>query len=239
MQDKNSILHEFSTLKEDVLKIVTELIQQRRVVLIEELYKITRKETKAERLAIENVIDRLIQEKIIVPGTRITKQIILRNPTRRKIYEFIKQCPGVNINTIKKSLSLGSNSALWHVNVLVQFGCLQEVVYKTSSIYALPKIPAQEVLYQFLMRKNLFRLIFSTIEKQATSLADLAQVTGEDRPKIAYHLKILQELNFIERIAGGEDTSIIAYKILPNTQIKLIGIKNDAGEKPVPQRSIS
>ncbi len=232
MQNTSNFLENSGTLKDDILKIVSDLIQNGRIILIEELYNIARKQTSAERLAIENVIDRLIQQKYIVPGSRITRQIILHNPTRRRIYEFVKLYPGVNVNTVKKSLTLGSNSALWHIGVLVQFGCLQELIYRTSKIYAQTKLAPRDVLFRFLMRKELVRSIFSAIAQQPSSLAELARSLGVDKAKIAYHLNILQELNFIEKSIEGENPSIIKYKILYNTETGG-GVKNTAGESPV------
>ena len=76
------------------------------MIHVEKLLRIAKKETKAQRLAIENVIDRLIHEKVIVPGTRLTRKIILKNQTRRRIYMLVKKCPGVNFNSISTEKGL-------------------------------------------------------------------------------------------------------------------------------------
>ncbi len=167
--------------------------------MIEDLLKISRKKTGAQRLAIENVIDRLIQDKVIVPGSRIIRKIILRNDTRKKIYDLIKKFPGVNINSIKTSLGFGSNVVIWHLGVLLKFGCVQEVRHKSSILFALPQISRNEVILCVLLRKDINRKILKLLESQSLSLASLASILGEDRRNVDYAIKNLQEFAIIEK----------------------------------------
>jgi predicted transcriptional regulator len=205
-------------LRDEIMAIVSEIIEKQRFVLIEDLIARARRNIGAERIAIENAIDHLIKDKIIVPGSRITTKIILHNPTRRQIYMILKQNPGLNVNSIKKTLNLGSNSVLWHLSVLLKFGCIQRINYKASFLYALPKLSAIEVLFQFVIRKKIVREIFMYLRTQALSIASLEEKLGVDRANISYTLKILQDLTFIQKHpqenANGESTFQISPFII-------------------------
>ncbi len=181
------------------------MINGNRVVLIEDLLKIARRQTGAELLAIENIIDRLIAEKVIIPGTRITKEIILRNKTRRQIYLFIKEFPGVNINTIKNALNLGTHSARWHISVLVKFGCIKEVNYKATTLFALMKFCRDEILFENLYRKELISKLIQTLASRTLRLKELEDIISVQKTKILYNLSILLELTFVDKSALNPD----------------------------------
>ncbi len=183
--------------------------------MIEDLLKIARKKTGVERAVIEHVIDRLIQDKIIVPGSRIIRKIILRNDTRKTIYNLIKNHPGVNINTIKTSLNLGSNVAIWHLGVLLKFGCVQEIRHKSSTLFAIPNITPNEVFISALLRKEINRKILKALESQSLTLSSLASLLGEDRRNIGYAIKNLQEIDLIQVTGQSDSDPSSSYRINP------------------------
>ncbi len=205
-------------LRDEIMALVSAIIEQKRYVLIEDLIKLARRTIGAERVAIENAIDRLIQDKVIVPGSRITTKIILRNSTRRQIYMLLKQNPGLNVNSIKKALDLGSNSVLWHLSVLLKFGCIQRINYKASFLFALPKLTPTEILFQFVIRKELIRDIFKILDSQVISIPSIEEKLGVYKANISYNLKILQDLSFIQKLpqenAAGGSTFQIAPAII-------------------------
>ncbi|HMF30211.1 MAG TPA: hypothetical protein VKK79_02260 [Candidatus Lokiarchaeia archaeon] len=205
-----------TSLRDDLIAIINEIVEKKRTVVIENLLKIAPRRIGAERLVIENVIDRLIEEKVIVPGSRIIRKIILHNKTRESIYDLIKQFPGININTLKTKLSLGPNAVLWHLGVLLKFGCVQEIHYKTSTLFALPHFADLEVIVAVLLRKELPRGILSALKNQSLSLSDLESSLGENRRKIAYTIKNLQELSVVELIEDNESNNCDLYQIHPN-----------------------
>ena len=73
------------------------------------------------RNRIEIILKSLIKKKEIIPGTKLMKNNIIDNQTRKKIFNHIKRNPAVNINEIMKQLDIGSNQALWHLSALEKF----------------------------------------------------------------------------------------------------------------------
>ena len=167
---------------------------------------------------LENIIDQLIEDKIIVPGTQIIRNIILHNDTRRVVYNFIKQYPGVNINSIKTSLKLGSNAVLWHIGVLLKFGCVQEFQVKTSVLFALPHLTPTDVMLSVLMRKDLIRRILQLLATQPLTLTQLGVYLGESRHKISHAITKLQEMAIIEKQCQQDSMRSSCYSLHPDLQ---------------------
>ncbi len=225
MQSTVKLPENANSLKEDVIKIVSEIVENKRIVLIENLFRIARRQTGADRIAIENVIDQLIKEKIIVPGSRITREIILRNITRQKIYFLIKKYPGINANTLKTELNLGINVIHWHLEILQKFGCIKEVIYKNSRLFGLPKLTNSEILFSFVLRKKLVNSIITALNHHTLSLPEIEKKTNEGKTTILYNIQNLLELNIIEKCESPTDVGILAYKISTKFASQCIGTK--------------
>ncbi|MHA1733422.1 MAG: hypothetical protein ACTSU5_15855 [Promethearchaeota archaeon] len=76
------------------MEIVSSIIKENRLVLVEKLLRRASREIKVPKLTLDHLIDELIREKKIIPGSRITREIILNNGNRRKIYTLLKHYPG-------------------------------------------------------------------------------------------------------------------------------------------------
>lgn len=203
-------------LRDEIVAIAHEIIRNQRYILLENLLQISKKQTGAERIAVENVINHLIRDKVIVPGSRLVRQILLQNDARKKIYNVIKLFPGVNINSIKKTLNLGSNAVMWHLSVLLKFGCIHEIEYKSSSLFALARLTAKETILCSLLRKNLIRIILQKLEFSRKSLADLEKDLGETKSKIFYNLRNLEEFEIITK--SVEDGNSVYYRLNQNSK---------------------
>ena len=122
------------------------LTENNQVVILEKLLITARKKTGVELIAIEITLEKLIQEKHIIPGSRIIRKVVLRNPTRKAIFAEIQQHPSTNYGAIGKTLQLGANAVLWHLNLLIRFGCIQEIPFKTFTLFAIPEINPNKVI---------------------------------------------------------------------------------------------
>ncbi len=113
------------------------------------------------------------------------------------------------------SFNLGSNVTIWHLSVLLKFGCVQEIRHKSSLLFALPQISLTEVILVALIRKDLNRKILKALESQTLSLSSLESILGEERRNIEYAIKNLQEFAIIEKIPQVEPSTSNMFKINP------------------------
>ncbi|MHA1291906.1 MAG: hypothetical protein ACTSQJ_04460 [Promethearchaeota archaeon] len=74
---------------------------------------------------VEKVLWKFIRERIVVPGSKLTKDNILENSTRKSIYNYINKNPGTFVRELMRKLNLGSHETLWHLNLLIKFGLIR------------------------------------------------------------------------------------------------------------------
>ena len=63
----------------------------------------------------------LVKKNLIIEGSKLTRQDVLRNPNRNEIYYFIKKNLGVYFNIIANKLNIRKQSLKWHLEVLLKF----------------------------------------------------------------------------------------------------------------------
>ena len=95
-----------------VLEIADDLIRENRVIQIDLLYKIAKRQLKLENQTIYSIIDLLLKKKILVEGSRMTQSQVLVNRYRASIYDFIKNYPGVHFSVIKKRVFSDKNEKI-------------------------------------------------------------------------------------------------------------------------------
>ena len=93
-----------------VLRLVEEFLKKKTFFSINDIIEFVNNRVRLNpninRNKIELVIKSLIKKKIIIPGTRLMKNNIIKNPTRNEIYNYIEKKPS-NINEIMRALKFG------------------------------------------------------------------------------------------------------------------------------------
>ncbi len=102
------------------------------------------------REGIETILKTLVNKKLIVEGSKLTKDMILLNTTREKIYNHIKKNPGCFFLKIVKELSLPYNVVIWHLEILTEFQFVKKEAYGNHEIYFDFKIDLKRAKKNFL-----------------------------------------------------------------------------------------
>ena len=74
---------------------------------------------------IREILKSLIKKKLILERSKLTKNDILNNTNRKKIYDFITNNPGVYFNRIARELDLSNYILAWHIKILMKFEIAQ------------------------------------------------------------------------------------------------------------------
>ena len=91
-----------------------------------ELFTICKKTNSIPDTEIISIIEKFIQRKIFVPGSRLTKDNVLKNELRNNLYDLISKNPGLNFSQIINRFKIGPNSGRWHLEMLKKFGLHQK-----------------------------------------------------------------------------------------------------------------
>ena len=121
----------------------------------------SRNSTNINEKGVRAIVDALVEKKVIIQGSKITKAIVLQNSNRRKIYTFIKENPGLYLNRLKNELNLPNHVLTWHVDILMKFGLIKTYRFDRHEIYFHPKINPSDYQNIYIMSKKKSKMILT------------------------------------------------------------------------------
>jgi len=152
------------------------------------------------RAGIEAVIKTMIKRRIIIPGTKLMKNNITENQTRKKILNYIKKNPAININEIMKHQNIGSNQALWHLSALEKFQFIRSKKIGNRKIFfACGSNPEFDEIHYYLKVEIVQEIIkFMEKSKNALKVTDIADGLKKNHNTVTKYLSILDNLNLLK-----------------------------------------
>ena len=155
-----------------------------------------------------NVLRSLIQQKLIVEGSRLVRYDLLNIPKRREIYRFIVNNPGVYHYEIIKQLDISSNAVIWHLKVLKIFKLIKEIDVDNHDIYCDKGVSFSKVKKNYFLRREKSQKIISTLnnERDGMTKTALSRTLNMHFNTVEKYLKALQEIGVIIKEKMGNKT---------------------------------
>ena len=198
---------------QQVIQIALELTKEHRLINTELLYNRAKRELKIPRQGLNTIIQMLLNRKILINGSRFTKETVLKNKIRYYIYWLVKTNIGVHFSVLKKKVAqqkkseMGVGHLIWHLEKLIKFNLIKKVKVKNCTIYLPVEISDEEGILYFIMRDNLNRRIVKFLLKhELVNKADIYKYLNIKREKTYYRIKNLIKLGIISPIAEDEKT---------------------------------
>lgn len=185
---------------EKVLDIAEDLKKNNKIIQIDLLYKIARRKLKIEAKNLFFIINYLINNKIIVEGTKFLKRDILKNQHRFEIYQFIKTYPGVHFSVIKKKIlpEGGAGQFIFHLDVLLKFDFIKKVDVKNYSLFLPYDMDEQLGIFYFLLRDKINRKILKYLKDiDPAQQSDIYNNVAEKKGSVIYHINTLEEFKLV------------------------------------------
>ena len=85
-----------------VLEIAEEIMRENKGLNTETLYNVAKKSLNLLRNGLLFIIQFLINKKILIEGSKFSRDTVLLNPIKRGIYNFIRMNPGAHFSIIRK-----------------------------------------------------------------------------------------------------------------------------------------
>ncbi len=153
-----------------VLDVVKEYLDKNRYFNINEIipFIITRFRTASRNInisGIEEILRSLVRKKIIVEGSKLSREDILKNQKRKLIYEFIVLNPGVYFNRIIRELKISNHVVVWHLKILLKFNFVKTVKIENHDIYFDFKYNLKDKKLRYLTSKEKSREIIEYLKK--------------------------------------------------------------------------
>jgi hypothetical protein len=181
-----------------IIEIAKELIKQNKVLKLKRLYNLAVRSLDISTGDILKVIQFLNNKKILLDGSKHTKDTILLNLYRKKIYSVIQKFNGATFSFLREKVfteRFGSAGQLiWHLNMLLKFKYIKKIKVGNYSLFLPIDIDDDFGKLCFFMKDELYSNIIKLfIIKEKFKKPDIYKEINFKRENVNYRLKILME----------------------------------------------
>jgi len=159
---------------------------------------------------------------------------ILHLETRRKIFNYIKDNPGLHLHDLAKKLDIKYFNLRYHLNILEKSNM---VLIKNNNSYSrvYPKENVsnkEKELFDIIRQETPRNILLTFIYYVVCSQNDLSEILDKHPTTIEYHLKKLIDMEIIEQTKTRNGRTIINYpetnisKRVPKVNEKLYTLKD-------------
>mgnify|MGYP006294758259 CR=1 FL=1 len=193
--------------------LIVEYLKDKRELKLDSVVPYLKNKLRTSHLDINNeiiinILRSLIQQKLIVEGSRLVRYDVLNNSKRREIYRFIVNNPGVYHYEIIKELDISSHAVIWHLRVLKNFKLIKETSIDNHDLYFEKALSLYEVRKKYLMRREKSQEIISALNEVSDGMTKtaLSRTLNMHLNTVKKYLKALQEIEILERKKMGNKT---------------------------------
>lgn len=153
---------------------------------------------------------------------------VLALPTRRQIFEHIRDTPGVHLRRICRDLDMGVGNVEHHLHQLEKHDLIvSHKADKRKTFYVAGQVaPEDRPWIHVLRRKRPRRIVAGLLEHPEANTAELARSIGIERSTVSYHLNRLRERGLVERIVVGREH---LYQVTDEARVRRILQPEEAG----------
>ena len=180
-----------------IFEIIKDYLDKNPFFTLDDLYRICKKNAKVPDNEIHSILNGFINNKLIVDGSKLTRDTILKNPTRTEIYHFISKNPALNFTQILKKFNLGSYAARWHLEMLRKFGFIRQKKIKIYNVYFRRDFPENKESVVYTLRNRNALRIYLCLQYTSLNSNNLAQVLNLNYSTIQYHIQELMQHKLI------------------------------------------
>jgi predicted transcriptional regulator len=208
--------------EEKVLKIVQEYLNKNRKFEINKIvpFIIARfrlSSININKKGIRKILKSLIEKNLLVEGSKLTRNIILNNPKRQKIYEFIVRNPGVYFNKILTELNLTNHTVVWHLEMLEKFDFIQKTEFENHEIYSPKNMDIKNANKHYFLIKDESRKIIELLRLKQNGLTktQLSKQLDMHYYTVSKYISKLEKFHMIQK--QNKKNKTLYFFIEPNS----------------------
>ncbi len=172
------------------------------------------RKVRSSEFEVYKALSSLIHRKYIVPGTSLTKEKVLANPTRKQMYVNVQDTPGIHIRELCTAVNKRIGIILAHLEVLETFGFIRTKKFSNFKITLLfvKDFPEDYDIYFLITKNESARRLLQLLTHQQLTISELSSSLGLHYSTVQYHLKRLERLDLVIRMVGDHITKFIFNK---------------------------
>ncbi len=185
-----------------VIEIAEEIMSKNKLLNVENLYNLAKKRLNLSRNGLLFIIKFLINKKILIEGSKFSKETVLLNGIRRNIYNYIKVNPGVHFSLLrKKALSVESGSSgqlIWHLEMLIKFNYINKTSVGNYTIFFPIEMEIEFGIITFLLRDRInLKIIEFIATHKSIKKSEIYKLIDEKRDLVNYRITNLINYDLI------------------------------------------
>ncbi len=211
--------------EELVFNLVQEYLDKNRVFKMDKIVpyvqnSLSRNAIRLTVPSIKKIIVSLIEKNKIAEGSMLTKEDVLENPTRVKIYEYIVKNPGVYFNKIVKETEINIPVVAWHINMLIKFDFVKKEKIDNRDIYYKSDLDIETVKKAVILssEKNQKILFFLKENDSGLSKTQLSDALQMHPNTISKCLEDLENIKVINNLTESNKTLYFLTEKFRNNQ---------------------
>jgi len=222
-----SISSDLSIEESQVLALVEEFLNQNRVCYKPDLVSFIKNnnfqiENGLNNNGIEHLLDSLEAKHIIVEGSKITRNTILSNLNRSRIYKEIKNNPGTYLSKLSKNLGFSIFLTNWHANILLRFKMIRKQEFNKQFAYFDSELsPENDHILQIISRAKCSEIIdFLILNSNGCTKSQIVKTLRMHHTTVNKYLEILVDKKLANlRILDNKKSYCLNAEILDNLKI--------------------
>jgi len=226
-----------------VLEIAEEIMRKNKILNIENLYNLAKKRLKIPRNGLLSIIQFLINKKILIEGSKFSKETVLSNYIRNGIYNYIRINPGVHFSILRKKAlpeEKGSSGQLvWHLEMLLKFNYIRKIKVGNYTVFLPFDIDKKVGKILFILRDRINYKVLQLLFKENTMIrSEIYKEIEEKREDVYYRINNLidQEIIIVsassdKEICINQNTKELISDILESSKLYIEKNKSSKEEE--------
>lgn len=165
---------------------------------------------------IRTILKSLIEKNFIVEGSKLTRNEILSNFNRKKIYEYIQKNPGAHFYNIVSNLDLNIPVVEWHLNILIKFMYISKEKIENRGAYFDVNVKSEDRMIIYLISKDKCKQIIDFLKENQE---------GITRSQISEQLN-MHSTTVTKYTDKLHENRILTKKSLPNKTLYFLNNEN-------------
>ncbi|MFW9781052.1 MAG: winged helix-turn-helix transcriptional regulator [Candidatus Heimdallarchaeota archaeon] len=197
--------------EDNVLEIINEYLEENKFFRINDIIpfissRFAKSGINVNINGIRTILKSLIEKNFIVEGSKLTRNEILLNSNRKKIYNYIQNNPGVFFYNIVSNLDLNIPVVEWHLNILIKFMYISKEKIENKEVYFDVSIKSEDRMILYLISKDKCKEIINFLKEHQE---------GTTRTQISEQLK-MHSTTVAKYIDKLHENGILSKKSLTN-----------------------
>ena len=151
--------------EEMVLELVREYIEQHQFFNFNKIIpfissRFAKASTNISSQGIKTILKSLVKQNHIIDGSSLTRDSVLLNENRKRIYDYISRNSGKYFYKIVKKTKLNNPVVEWHLNILLKFNFIKKTNIEDQEVYFKAEIDQElDKTVFFIKRERIEKII--------------------------------------------------------------------------------